>query len=140
MPLGSAETRREARKVSHRSGGGIFNHALANSRKTSTARAFVEAFNEEPPEPTQSELLKDYADWVRNLPQLEAERKAQRAAKAEEQAREAMSPVALLSEALKQANHSPAESPPGKTLPLNGTGVLMAALRGVGGQGTINGT
>ncbi|WP_162625630.1 hypothetical protein [Mycolicibacterium llatzerense] len=139
MPLGSAETRREARKVSHRSGGGIFNQALANGRKTGTARAFVAAFNDDPPEPTQSEKLKDYADWVRGLPQLEAEREAQRQSEAEEQAREDMSPIALLSEALKQANAAPvSSSSPSNTLPLNGIELLRSALSGPGV--TINGS
>lgn len=94
--------------------------------------------------PSGSELLREFAEWNRNLPQYEAELEAKRQAAAEAERIKNLPTVELIREAMKHvSSESPAPeySQPQRTasIPLNGAGVLHAALSGLGGQGTING-
>jgi len=92
------------------------------------------------PEPVDErrQALRELAEWNRNLPQLEADREAQRQAEAETAHVQSMSTAQLLAQALNQANHSQfydRMDSGSSTIPLNGIGVINAVVNGLGGQG-----
>jgi len=114
----------------------IFRRALVASHRSCPARDFIAAFNTEQPEPTPSERLQDYADWVRSLPQLEAEREAAAQAEADELARASKSTVELLSEAINRSGRAEPDRSTPSVMPLNGDGVVNAVVAAVSGPGT----
>ena len=132
-------------------------HALSQPHRSGAARDLMVALN--PPVDPEAEQLEARRQALRELAQFNrdvasgkyaADREAQRQAEAEAERLQGLSTADLLREALSQANHAPVVAPhvvsgaassdeSSSAIPLNGAGVLRAMLRGVGGQGTING-
>ncbi|MDV3125721.1 hypothetical protein M1247_12410 [Mycobacterium sp. 21AC1] len=91
------------------------------------------------PDPTaeRRQAMRELAQWNRDYQsgKWQAERDSQRQAEAEAEWQHNASAGEIFIEALRKANNQPAGAP----TPLNGAGILRAAVRGLGGKVTVNG-
>lgn len=93
--------------------------------------------DESDPTEERRQAMRDLAQFNRDLNsgKYHEEREAKRQAEAEAERQQNMSAGEVFMEALRKSNNQPAGAP----TPLNGAGILRAAVRGLGGKVTISG-
>jgi hypothetical protein len=112
--------------------------AIAFLRKLEERR-LGKYLSDDEPDPTEErrQALRELAQFNRDLNsgKYYEEREAKRQAEAEAERQQNQSAGEIFIEALRKANNQPAGALP----PLNGAGILRAAIRGLGGKATVNG-
>ncbi|MFV8233065.1 hypothetical protein [Mycolicibacterium fortuitum] len=102
-------------------------------------RGLGKHLSDDEPDPAEDRrrAMQELAQFNRDLNsgKYHEEREAKRQAEAEAERQQNLSAGEIFIEALRKANNQPAGAP----TPLNGAGILRAAVRGLGGKVTVNG-
>ncbi|OMC28973.1 hypothetical protein A5740_19230 [Mycobacterium sp. GA-1841] len=103
-------------------------------------RGLGKYLSDDEPDPAEArrEAMRELAQWNRDYQsgKYDEERQAKREAEAEAERQQGMSAGEIFIEAIRKANDKPTGGPP----PLNGAGIMRAAVRGLGGRVTVNGS